>query len=131
MTRDRAFIAANHHPVEATIIRIVLGLKPGTAAIGLALWNSQGILPAGVVHLRPSDGDPQDADGASDDAGDLDEGDEVLERAASDAVARLVWEGVATRLPTYRSYRDGVITSTREKEPPRQQTLCGSCRPIC
>jgi hypothetical protein len=70
MTRDRAFVAANHHPVEAAIIRIVLGLKPGAAAIQLDLWNRQGLLPAGVVHLRRAGGDPYDADDSEDDDDD-------------------------------------------------------------
>jgi hypothetical protein len=102
---DESVVTAAFHPVEAAIVREYLGLPPRPDESSLDVWNHAGELPTGVVHL-------EDADGSVGDCG--------LDRAASDAVARLVLAGYEGTLPVWGCVREGEVTITRKDRRPRK-----------
>jgi len=105
---DESVVAAAFHPVEAAIIRKFLGLPPKPDDSLLDVWNHAGELPAGVVYL-------EDADGSVGDCGP--------DRAASDAVARLVLAGFEGTLPVWGCVREGEVTIARKDRRPRKRAV--------
>ena len=80
------------HPIEAAIVRIALGLPEAPEDHQLDLWR-----PArGVVGLHPDQSDVQN-----------------LNRAANNALARLILSGYEDTLPAYLWSAGGVVHSTR------------------
>ncbi len=105
---DEDVVAAAFHPVEAAIIRKCLGLPPIPGDASLDVRNHAGDLPEGVVHL-------EDADGSVGDCG--------IDRAVSDAVARLVLAGFEGTLPVWGSARESEVIITRKERRPRKRAV--------
>jgi hypothetical protein len=80
------------HPIEAAIVRIALGLSIAPDDRKLDLWRPT----RGVVSLRADQSDVQD-----------------LQRAANNALARLILSGYEDKLPAYLWSAGGVVHSTR------------------
>lgn len=105
---DEDVVAAAFHPVEAATIRAHLGLPPKPDDASLDVRNHAGELPDGVVHL-------EDADGSVGYCG--------TDRAASDAVARLVLAGFEGNLPVWGCARESEVIVTRKDRRPRKRAV--------
>lgn len=98
-----------YHPVEAAITRFALGLAEGSEINDLDLWNDQGLLPAGTIHLEATDGGGGSRD---------------VDLAASNALARIVLAGFEGSLPTFFSRdSEGQLMTSRPARKRRTKSV--------